>query len=32
MLERGVRGDGIIASWGAEVERFRRLRAPYLIY
>jgi hypothetical protein len=32
MLERGVRGDGITASWGAEVERFRRLRAPYLIY
>jgi uncharacterized protein YbbC (DUF1343 family) len=32
MLERGVGGDEIIASWGAEVDRFRRLRAPYLIY
>jgi uncharacterized protein YbbC (DUF1343 family) len=32
MLERGVGGDEIIASWGAEVERFRVLRAPYLIY
>jgi uncharacterized protein YbbC (DUF1343 family) len=32
MLERGTRGADITASWGAEVERFRRLRAPYLIY
>ena len=32
MLERGIGGDEIIASWGAEVERFRLLRAPYLIY
>lgn len=32
MLERGVRGDEIIASWGEEVECFRVLRAPYLIY
>ena len=32
MLERGIRGEEIIACWGADVERFRRLRAPYLIY
>jgi uncharacterized protein YbbC (DUF1343 family) len=32
MLERGADGKAIVASWQGEVERFRRQRAPYLIY
>lgn len=32
LLERGVSGAGIIASWQSEVQRFKALRAQYLMY